>query len=238
MDSMPVRRRPFWLPTLAAIMVIALAVSAGIWQTKRAAYKRTLQEQYERQSKARPIALPGGEIDVDVYKYRRVSVQGQFDPAYEILLDNVINNGVPGYEIVTPLKLEYENSYVLINRGWAPRNPDRSILPEVKTPLGVVKIEGVAVPPSGRYLELSAQTVEGKVWQNLDFKRMQARLPLRVQSLMVLQLNDTGDGLIRHEKQPNTGIEKHLGYAFQWFALAATVVVIYGVQYAKRNKSA
>lgn len=238
MDKAPVRRRPVWLPTLAALVVIALAVSAGIWQTKRASYKRGLQDQYEAQSQARPVPLPGGQIDNGVYKYRRVSVSGQFDPAYEILLDNVIYKGVPGYEIITPLKLEYENSYVLIKRGWAPRNPDRSILPEVKTPLGVVKIEGVAVPPSGRYLELSAQTVEGKVWQNLDFKRMQQMLPARVQTLMVTQLNDNGDGLVRHWERPDTGIEKHIGYAFQWFALALVVVVIYGVQYAKRKKSA
>lgn len=238
MAMMSERRRPRWLPTLAAIIVVALTVSAGIWQTKRAQYKSALQARYEAQSQAQPVRLPSGFIEEDEYRYRRVHVTGRFDPAQEILLDNVIYKGVPGYQVVTPLKLEGESAYVLINRGWVARNPDRSILPEIKTPLGVVTIEGIAVPPSGRYLELSEHTVEGKVWQNLNFARMQAQLPHPVQTLMVTQLNDNGDGLIRHWERPDTGVEKHAGYAFQWFALAVVTLVIYGVQYAKQRKSA
>jgi surfeit locus 1 family protein len=232
------RRRPRWLPTLATIAVVALTVSAGIWQTHRASYKRELQAHYEAQSQASPVVLPGGALDEDYYRYRRVYVSGRFDPAHEILLDNIVLHGVPGYEVVTPLKLEHEAAYVLINRGWVASGLDRSLLPEIKTPLGVVRIEGVAVSPSGKYLELSSQTVEGKVWENLNFPRMQEQLPLRVQTLMVTQLNENGDGLVRHWERPDTGIERHIGYAFQWFALALTTLVIYGVQYAKRRKSA
>ena len=232
------RRRPGWLPTVAAIGVIALTVSAGIWQTQRAQYKSALQAQYDAMAKAPPVAVPGAPITDEAYRYRRVSVSGRFDVAHEILLDNVIYKGAPGYQVVTPLKLEHEAAYVLINRGWVARGLDRSLLPEIRIPLGVVRIEGIAVPPSGRFLELSTQTVEGKVWQNLHFKRMQAQLPLRLQSLMVTQLSDNGDGLIRHWERPGTGMEKHAGYAFQWFALAVTTLVIYGVHYAKRRKSA
>ena len=219
-------------------MVVALTVSAGVWQTQRAAYKSALQARYEAQALAQPVTLPAGDIDDDVYRYRRVSVTGRFDSAHEILLDNTILKGGPGYQVVTPLKLEQAPVYVLISRGWVARGLDRQVLPQIKTPGGVVTIEGIAVPPSGKYLELSTQTVEGKVWQNLNFRRLQAQLPQRVQSLMVTQLNDTGDGLTRHWARPDTGVEKHAAYAFQWFALALATLVIYGVHYAKRRKSA
>lgn len=232
------RRRPAWLPTVAALVVVALTVSAGVWQTQRAAYKNALQARYEAQAQAQPVTLPSGDIEDDTYRYRRVSVTGRFDSAYEILLDNTILKGVPGYQVITPLKLEQAPVYVLISRGWVARGLDRKVLPRIKTPGGVVTIEGIAVPPSGKYLELSTQTVEGKVWQNLNFQRLQALLPQRVQSLMVVQLNDTGDGLIRHWTRPDTGVEKHAAYAFQWFALALATLVIYGVHYAKRRKSA
>ena len=232
------RRRPGWLPTVAALVVVALTVSAGVWQTQRAAYKSALQARYDAQAQAQPVALPSEDIEDDAYRYRRVSVTGHFDSAYEILLDNTILKGVPGYQVVTPLKLEHAPVYVLISRGWVGRGLDRKVLPQIKTPSGVVTIEGIAVPPSGKYLELSTQTVEGKVWQNLNFQRLQALLPLRVQSLMVTQLNDTGDGLARHWARPDTGVEKHAAYAFQWFALTLATLVIYGVHYAKRRKSA
>jgi len=237
MHSMANRRRPGWLPTLAALVVVALTVSAGIWQTQRAQYKSALQARYDAQVKAPPVVLPGSMIDDAAYRYRRVSVTGQFDLAHEVLLDNVILKGVPGYQVVTPLKLSEDDAYVLVNRGWVARGADRSLLPEIRTPLGRVTIEGIAVPPSGKYLELSSHTVEGKVWQNLHFKRMQAQLPLRLHTLMVAQLNDNGDGLIRHWLRPDTGMEKHAGYAFQWFAMAVVTLVIYGVLYAKKRKS-
>lgn len=231
------RHRPGWMPTLMAVVVVALTVAAGIWQTQRALYKSALQARYETQAHAAPVALPAGVIEDATYRYRRVSVTGQFDPAHEVWLDNVILKGVPGYQIITPLKLAQGNAYVLINRGWVARGADRNLLPEIKVPLGMVTIEGIAVPPSGHYLELSAQTVEGKVWQNMHFKRMQAQLPLRLQTLMVTQLKDNGDGLIRHWERPDTGMEKHAGYAFQWFSMAVATVVIYGVYFAKKRKS-
>jgi len=231
------RRRPFWLPTVAALAVVALTVSAGIWQTHRAQYKRALQARYDAQAKAPPIALPGEPFSPDEFRYRRVTVTGRFDPAHEIFLDNRILNGKPGYNVVTPLKLQSGAAYVLVDRGWVVRNSDRTLLPEIRTPLGIVTIEGIAVPPSGKYFELSSNTVEGKVWENLHFKRMQAQLPQRLQPLMVAQLNDTGDGLIRHWERPDVGIEMHVGYAFQWFSLAAATIVIYGVLYARRRKT-
>ena len=42
------------------------------------------------------------------------------------------------------------------------------------------------------------------------------------------------DGLVREWPSPEFGIDKHYGYAFQWFALAATLVVFYVVTQLKR----
>jgi len=176
------------------------------------------------------------QIEVDAFRFRRVRVSGQFDVAHEILLDNRVLNGKPGYHVVTPLKIDQSARYVLIDRGWVARGADRTLLPEIRTPLGVVVIEGIAAPPSNKYLELSTQTVEGRVWQNLDMPRMDALLRHPLQPVVITQLNDNGDGLLRQWGRPDAGVEKHLGYAFQWFALALTIIVIYVVMYAKRRK--
>ena len=233
---MSVRRRPFWLPTVAALAVIALTTSAGIWQQNRAQAKRELQARYDAQERSAPVVLSGTQIDAEAFRYRRVRVTGQFDPTQEILLDNRVLKGKPGYQVVTPLKIAQVDRYVLVDRGWVARGADRTLLPEIRTPLGVIEIEGIAAPPSTKYLELSTQTVEGRVWQNLNMQRMTEILRYPVQPIVITQLNDTGDGLIRHWARPDVGIEKHLGYAFQWFALAVATIVIYGVLYAKRRK--
>lgn len=236
MRAMTEARRPAWLPAVAALIVLAIAISAGIWQTNRAQFKRDLQARYDAQEQAAPVALPDSLIEAEAWRYRRVSARGQFDPAHEILLDNRVQHGKPGYQVVTPLRMDNTARYVLVDRGWVAAGADRTLLPEIRTPLGTVLIEGIAVPPSSKYLELSTQTVEGKVWQNLDMQRMAGRLPYPVQPVVITQLNDNGDGLLRRWARPDTGVEKHVGYAFQWFALAVATIVIYVVGYAKRRK--
>ena len=236
MQRMSARRRPFWLPTVAALALIALTTSAGIWQMNRAQFKRDLQARNEVQEKSAPIVLPSVIIDAESFRFRRVRATGQFDPAHEILLDNRVLKGKPGYQVITPLKLDGVALYVLIDRGWVAGGADRTLLPEIRTPLGVIEIEGIAAPPSTKYLELSTKTVEGRVWQNLDMQRMAGLLRYPLQPIVITQLNENGDGLLRHWARPDVGIDKHLGYAFQWFALAVAIIVIYGVLYAKRHK--
>jgi surfeit locus 1 family protein len=233
--SEPAWRRSWWVPTLAAAALLALTVSAGIWQTHRAQEKQALKERYERLSQESPVRLSDQPVTAEEMRYRHVTVRGRFDPAHEMFVDNRMIAGKPGYQVVTPLRIGESQRYVLVDRGWVERTWDREIMPDVRTPLGEVQIAGIAVP-QGRYLELARDTVAGKVWQNIDIQRMGKTLPYPLQPVVVTQLNDTGDGLRRAWHPPDVGIEKHLGYAFQWFAMATAIVVIYGVMYVRRHK--
>ncbi len=230
-------RRPFWLPSVAAVLLLALTISAGIWQSQKAQVKRDLQARYDTQFQAPAQPLTRVDFNPETLRYRRVSVSGEFDAAHEVLLDNRIYAGKPGYEVITPLKLESGAGYVLIDRGWVAQGLRRAVLPRVATPRGLQTIDGIATLPSGRYLELSSQTVAGKVWENLDFKRMQAQLPQTLAPLMVVQLSPAQAGLIQHWERPDVGVAMHIGYAFQWFAMAVAIVVIYGVLYVRSRKA-
>lgn len=229
------RRRSLLVPTLAAIALLAVTVSAGIWQTRRAEEKQAIKDRYERMAQEEPVLIPEQPLDAEAFRYRRVIVRGRFDPAHEMFIDNKFVGGKPGYQVITPLRIGESQRFILVDRGWVERAWDRAVLPEVRTPLGEVKIEGIAAPP-GRYLELSRDTVSGKVWQNVDLKRMGETLPYPLQPVVVTQLNDSGDGLHREWHAPDVGIDMHRGYAFQWFSMAAAIVVIYGVMYVKRRK--
>ncbi len=43
---------------------------------------------------------------------------------------------------------------------------------------------------------------------------------------MLEQRSDTGDGLARDWAPADLGADRHYGYAFQWFGLAALTVVL------------
>ena len=219
--------RPTLVPTLAAVATIALTLSLGRWQLARAAEKTGLQAQYEQRAAQPALRLSGAESNPEALHYRSVEAEGIYVPEQQILLDNKFFKDQVGYQVVTPLRLGSGSRCVLVNRGWLARGADYAVPPKVRTPAGRVRVEGIAVVPSQKFLELSPATVSGSVWQNLVLSRYRERTGVDVMPVVLLQRNEAGDGLVRSWERPDTGIEKHLGYAFQWFALAAAVSITY-----------
>jgi surfeit locus 1 family protein len=230
------RFTPKLIPTAAALVAMVLTASLGQWQLNRAAEKLSVQTEYEIKASQPAVIYDSKNNLIKSITYRNIRAIGKFDTQAEIFLDNKFHNDKPGYHVITPLRVG-ENDYVLINRGWVARGSDYRIIPTVKTPQGSVTIEGIAVPPSGKFLELSKQTVEGKVWQNLVLSRYMEQTKLSVAPLVIQQQNDTGDGLPRVRERPDTGIAKHQGYAFQWFALCLGILITYIVVNTKRTKT-
>ena len=44
---------------------------------------------------------------------------------------------------------------------------------------------------------------------------------------MVLQTGAPSEGLRRDWPEPTTGVDKHYGYAFQWFGLCALIALLF-----------
>lgn len=224
-------------PTLAAALLILLTYSLGNWQMQRAAYKRTLQARIEAGEHDPALTVNNEHKTKEQVLYRQVIVEGVFDPAHEILLDNRIHNSVAGYYVLTPLKIKGSNLWILVNRGWVAVGQSRSLLPKI-TPLTTqVKITGLAVDPDTRYFELGSAQPQGRVWQNLNFKRYAEYSGLSLQPFVLQQRNDTGDGLIRIWTRPDTGVDTHMSYAMQWYGLAGTLAVLWLVINVKKSES-
>ena len=192
-------------PRLWALALAAAACAAGIalgnWQSGRADQKRAAAARLER-----------------------VGVEGEFLPKYTVYLDNKTRRGRPGYEIVTPLRLRGSNSHVLVNRGWVAAGPTRAALPEVPTPAGQVRIEGIALERLPRVLTIHENP--GKVRQILDVDAYAAETALELEPRVIEQHSAAPDGLVRDWAPHGTGIEKHEAYALQWYSLAALAVVL------------
>lgn len=230
--------RPRAWPTVAATAGIALTLALGNWQMGRAHYKEAQQARYEALSRQPPVAIGPQAIDPADFILRRVEVRGSFQPEHMIFLDNRIHNHVPGYHVLMPVRISGSSRHVLVNRGWTPAPRVRSELPQVRTPSGDVLIEGVAVAPGGRYVELSQQVTAGRVWQNLDIARYREATGLDLQDVVVQQVSAQDDGLVREWRPPDYGRNTHLAYAFQWFALAVAIAIYYLVTHVRRTSKA
>lgn len=202
----------------------------------RAAYKRELQARMDAGERLPIWEVGEAPVDKSQVLYRRVSVQGKFDPRYQILLDNRIHDGVAGYHVLTPLMIEGGRRAVLVNRGWIPVGKSRRTLPPITTPPTQVKIIGLAMDPDTRYFELNPTAPQNRVWQNLNFKSYAAWSRLNLHPFVLQQSNDSGDGLLRAWPRPDTGVDTHLSYAMQWYGLCATLVTLWLVLNLKRKQ--
>lgn len=183
------------------------------------------------------VALPTVPVKLEDFQYRGVEVRGVYLPKHTIYLDNKIHQGVAGYHVITPLRIDTSSMVVLVNRGWVAADRDRSKLPQVSTPEGTVAVSGIATAAVQKTLELSKEMVSGQVWGNLDLERYRDATGLTLQPIMILQQDDVKDGLVRQWARPDSGSARNLGYAFQWFAMALAVLIIYLVLSVKRERS-
>src|SRR5205814_634871 len=149
--------RPGIAPGFAAAAFIALAISLGNWQARRAEEKLELGRLLDEGAKGPVLSVSSVRLDASAVERRRVSARGRFVARAVLLLDNKVLHGAAGYHVLTPLKLEGgEDVHVLVNRGWIAAG-DRSRLPAVPTPEAVQTIEGIAVTPSRRFFELAPE---------------------------------------------------------------------------------
>lgn len=222
--------------TIAAAVGIVIFIQLGNWQLSRAEEKESRQERLDLLSREPAVAVPGIPVRIEDFQYRQVEARGEYVPEHTIYLDNKIFQGMAGYQVITPLRIGKSSMHVLVNRGWAPANRDRNKLPEVTAPNGEVIVSGLATKATQKTLELSGEVVSGKVWENLDLERYRRATGLMLQPVMILQKDDVKDGLVRQWVRPDSGAAKNLGYAFQWFAMALAVLIIYLVLSVKRNR--
>lgn len=221
------------LPALAALLVIALTASLGAWQLRRADEKRAIQARTEAAAHAEPVVVPAEPAAANTLDGRRVAVRGRLVAGRTVFIDNRTRKGIAGFHVVTPVRIEGSDLHVLVLRGWVARDPrDRTRLPEVASPDGVVVLEGLAESTIPQAIELGDGAAPGpgeRIWQNLTFDAFERWSGLRLQRVLVRQQGEPAfaDGLARDWIQAGGDVGKHLGYAFQWFAMAATTACLW-----------
>ena len=219
------RRALVWAVALAAM---ALTASLGLWQLSRAAEKEALQAAIaERQ---RLPALDGASLaqalsddQARELLHRAITLRGQWLADRTVFLDNRPMARQTGFYVLTPLRLTGSDRVVLVQRGWAPRHQvDRSLLPPVQTPTGEVQVSGRIAAHPPRVYQLG-QEQGGAIRQNLDLDAWRAETGLPLAPVLVVQTGAASDGLQRDWPEAASGVEKHYGYAFQWFGLCTLI---------------
>ncbi len=229
------------VPTAAVVLLLPILISLGMWQLDRAQEKLGIQRAFLERGSLEPVMLGAKLLDPAHDDFRYAEGHGVFESEFQILLDNRVYRGRAGYHVLTPFRVDGSNTRILVNRGWIAWGEDRQRLPEIATPAYRLRVYGRLRRPHERYFSLedeSALTGKRSVWQNLNLDRYREVVGVPMQPL-VLHL-DAGDaqagGFVREwPKYQDAWVDRHKGYAFQWFALAVALVFIYVVVNLRRR---
>ncbi len=237
---------PRLVPTLATAALLPLLIGLGVWQLGRAEEKRSIEQIVAVRSEAPPLEIDPSRwrsiqqsADTLALAYAPVAMSGRFDGARQFLLDNRTRNGVAGFHVLTVFVPAGAAGGVLVNRGWIPLGERRDQTPALPVPSEELRITGSFDGPRRPPPLLGPSGYEQGQWpkivQRVELESIADQLGMALLPRVVLLDPNAPGGFVR-EWKPYYGIpvERHQAYAFQWFALAAALAIIYLVVNLKR----
>ena len=226
----------FILPSILITATFAFLVSLGFWQLERADDKRSIEASI-KQANTGSVELIKKEEGLQNKEYYEVRLQGKYLSDKQFIYDNQIVDQVSGYYVLTPYALEGQSKAILINRGFIPWNGRRDKLADIVIGQETREIKVQISKPIKR-MELKPSEVGIQfpaLIQSIDLQDMADRAKVDFSSVIGLLDASASNGFIR-KWEPYTGsIEKHIGYAVQWF-LMALVLAIIGIRIAIKQR--
>lgn len=219
----PIFRRYF--PPFAGVVLCALFVSLGFWQLDRAAEKQSLLAKFQGD---------GNYVRVNDYtsldEFSPIQLDGEYLPDRQILIENIVLDGQIGYYVITPFAANSADPLLLVNRGWLPKLKSIGDLPDIdvenkfRTVRGMAgRLPRVAIRP-GDAFEHDNGWPRTAVYPNQD--EIARVLDAELLPIVLLLAGNEADGYERRWQPNLSGPRTHYGYAFQWFAMAITVVAL------------
>lgn len=214
----------------------SLTLSLGFWQLDRAEQK----EAYLARNQTDEI-MPMTNWQ-SVKDGQLIQLEGHYLSQYQFLIDNKTYQGKFGYDVIVPFlaRLDAEDVVFWVNLGWIEASVDRSVLVKTNVLSSDVQLQARVYLPSKKGFRLSDDQYQTHGWpsrvQYFDadffqqsFKSELAQTEKRlVISGFEVRLEAHQEGVQARRWLPSNVMppEKHLAYAFQWFALAFSLIVL------------
>jgi surfeit locus 1 family protein len=204
------------LPLAFGLIGTTVLIGLGTWQVQRLAWKNGIIATIEARLAADPEALPATP-DPDTDRYRRVTVEGAFQPGELHVYTSAPPRGV-GYRVIVPFETA-DGRCILIDRGFVPIGDKDAPRPPVPA-----TVEGALVWPDETDSWTSPPDREKNIWFARDVALMSAALG--TEPLMIASETATGPGAPMPLPVTPNIVNNHLEYAVTWFGLALVWAVM------------
>jgi surfeit locus 1 family protein len=201
-------------PLLLGVLGTAVLISLGVWQLQRLAWKEGILAEIDARMAAAPVALPA-DPDPERDRFLPVIATGTITDDETRVLVSVKGAGA-GYRIISAFETE-GGRRILLDRGFV-RDADKDA---PRPPVPDVTVTGNLHWPD----EVDRFTPAADTARNIRFARDVPAMAaaLGTEPVMII-LRDTSEPAPAVAPLPldSAGIPNdHLGYAIQWFGLAA-----------------
>lgn len=234
--------RSMILASVATGIGLIILVSLGFWQLDRLAWKEALIATLQQRLSAPPTELPSPAewraLTPETAEFRRVRLRAEFLDASRVevyagapALRPDIKS--PGYFVFVPARVPSGHT-VVVNVGWIP--PDR----RYQWAGGSREITGYLRWPEKPGLFLSKHDASGATWFMRDPEAMaEARGWGEVAPFYIDQEGPVPAGGLPRPGPLSVNLRNnHLGYAWTWFGLAATLAGVFAFWlYSARRKT-
>ena len=215
---------------IAAVAASAVCVRLGFWQLSRLAEKRALNATLADAERAPALQVTGDSSPALRSLDHPIAATGRFDERVHFLLVGREHDGVPGVEVVTPLRIEGRPEAILVNRGWLPADDAVSARPQDYPEPDTRGVRGIAQGLRDGVVGPSPRRLPGgpvALWsvRALDRDSIAARLPYPIADVVLRELPGPGVPALPRRSPPRRHDESmHLGYAIQWFAISIIIL--------------
>ncbi|PTP33076.1 SURF1 family protein [Vibrio splendidus] len=258
-DEHKFRSKGFWIAVVLTVVSVGILIKLGLWQLERGNEKLRYEQQLSERAQQSPRSLDAviseskgsrtqaqGSSELPSLNGLRVDVELETPSGLVVLLDNQINQGTVGYVIymLGEVRFKDENNslvaekQLLIDLGFVAASNDRRELPQ---------LGNITLPTnmSGRLYTRSVNPLSHELG-------LENTTPKRIQNINITALSEyTGQDVFPFVFQPQSleswpyellwrptamKSEKHFGYSFQWFVMAAVLLflmLLIGYRYLK-----
>ena len=217
----------FLVPSILILATMAFLVSLGFWQLDRADQKRTIEASIQKANTG-VVELIVNQNELLNKEYYEVRLQGSYISDKQFIYDNQIVDQASGYYVLTPFVLTGQSNAIMINRGFIPWNGRRDQLADIAVGSAFSEIKIQVSKPIKR-IELKTSDISNQfpvLIQAIDFDVIEEISSTSFVDVIGLLDPSSDDGFVR-KWEPYTGsIEKHIGYAIQWFLMALVLGII------------